>query len=88
MDCFVAEFIIGPAKRPDPLAPRNDESGWAGPALHLPILFQIVTHRHICGVDFLSLRTGPERIAAESLTPPGNRFRSPQHLALPPLARH
>jgi hypothetical protein len=26
MDCFVAEFIIGPAKgRPDPLAPRNDE---------------------------------------------------------------
>jgi hypothetical protein len=25
LDCFVAEFIIGPAKRPDPLAPRNDE---------------------------------------------------------------
>jgi glycine/D-amino acid oxidase-like deaminating enzyme/nitrite reductase/ring-hydroxylating ferredoxin subunit len=24
LDCFVAEFIIGPAKRPDPLAPRND----------------------------------------------------------------
>jgi hypothetical protein len=25
MDCFVAEFIIGPAEGPDPLAPRNDE---------------------------------------------------------------
>jgi hypothetical protein len=25
MDCFVAEFIIGPAKRRDPLAPRNDD---------------------------------------------------------------
>jgi hypothetical protein len=25
MDCFVAEFIIGPAERPDPLAPRNDD---------------------------------------------------------------
>jgi hypothetical protein len=24
LDCFVAEFIIGPAK-PDPLAPRNDD---------------------------------------------------------------
>jgi len=24
LDCFVAEFIIGPAKRPDPFAPRND----------------------------------------------------------------
>jgi hypothetical protein len=30
----------------------------------------------------LSLRTSPERIAAESLTPPRNPFRSPQHLAL------
>ena len=29
----------------------------------------------------LSLRTSLERIAAESLTPPSNRFRSPQHLA-------
>jgi len=25
MDCFVAEPVIGPAERPDPLAPRNDE---------------------------------------------------------------
>ncbi len=25
MDCFVAEPVIGPAKRPDPLAPRHDE---------------------------------------------------------------
>ena len=25
LDCFVAEPVIGPAKRPDPLAPRNDE---------------------------------------------------------------
>jgi hypothetical protein len=24
MDCFVAEPVIGPAERPDPLAPRND----------------------------------------------------------------
>jgi hypothetical protein len=23
-DCFVAEPVIGPAERPDPLAPRND----------------------------------------------------------------
>jgi hypothetical protein len=23
MDCFVAEPVIGPAERPDPLAPRN-----------------------------------------------------------------
>jgi len=30
---------------------------------------------------FLRLRTSPERIAAESLTLPSNRFRSPQHLA-------
>jgi hypothetical protein len=27
MDCFVAEPVIGPAKRPDPLAPRNDGVG-------------------------------------------------------------
>src|SRR5690242_17659697 len=25
MDCFVAEPVIGPAERPDPLAPRNDD---------------------------------------------------------------
>src|ERR1700693_5737519 len=25
LDCFVAEPVIGPAERPDPLAPRNDE---------------------------------------------------------------
>jgi hypothetical protein len=24
LDCFVAEPVIGPAERPDPLAPRND----------------------------------------------------------------
>jgi hypothetical protein len=24
MDCVVEEPVIGPAKRPDPLAPRND----------------------------------------------------------------
>jgi hypothetical protein len=24
MDCFVAEFIVGPAETPDPVAPRND----------------------------------------------------------------
>ena len=26
MDCFVAEPVIGPRVRADPLAPRNDES--------------------------------------------------------------
>jgi hypothetical protein len=25
MDCFVAEPVMGPAERPDPLAPRNDD---------------------------------------------------------------
>jgi hypothetical protein len=25
LDCFVAEPVIGPAERPDPLAHRNDE---------------------------------------------------------------
>jgi ketosteroid isomerase-like protein len=28
MDCFVAELVIGPAERPDPLAPRNDAGKW------------------------------------------------------------
>jgi len=28
MDCFVAEPVIGPAERPDPLAPRNDGCVW------------------------------------------------------------
>ena len=26
LDCIVAEFIIGPRRRRDPLAPRNDDS--------------------------------------------------------------
>jgi hypothetical protein len=30
LDCFVAEFIIGPAERPDPLAPRNDDDQATG----------------------------------------------------------
>jgi hypothetical protein len=30
MDCFVAEPVVGPRVRADPLAPRNDEYGGYG----------------------------------------------------------
>jgi hypothetical protein len=34
MDCFVAEHVIGPRIRADPLAPRNDGLGGPPPSRH------------------------------------------------------
>ena len=62
-------------------APRNDEKllgfpgAFAAECVSDCDAYQPIWRR------FLRLRTSPERIAAESLTLPSNRFRSPQHLA-------
>src|SRR5690242_14505981 len=69
-------------------APRNDEKLLDSPGAFAAECVSDCDAYQPIWRRFLRLRTSPERIAAESLTLPSNRFRSPQHLALALLCQH
>ena len=69
MDCFVAEFIIGPAKRPDPLAPRNDD----GAALEEVVMIRSI----LAAIVVLMTFTAPVRQKTIPRIPSPSWCRSP-----------